>query len=312
MGARLPYGNGCGGGSAARSTSSGKRFRAEQQNGMPYLLSTCFDRFLESITVTGNAKAAAKTRRDGVTQLLEKRLALLDSFATGSLVRGTGLRNVSDVDVMVVLHYTKHLKDKTPKQALEMVRTALSEYNAKIVKKNGRAVTLYFETWPNVDIVPCKRVGTDDRYVLHIPDMNTGEWILTDPGDHDRAMAATSTRCRQLVRVVKTWNRAHSDYFQSFHIEQVALQLWLDENDTDEGAWPWQLKSFFAKALELTGASDPIFSAYNLDDWTELRIRLERGKALALDAWYAASRGDHESAITKCGVLFGDRFPGYG
>jgi hypothetical protein len=279
---------------------------------MPYLLSTCFDRFLENITVAGNARAIAKTRRDGVTGLLEKQFTLLDSSTTGSLVRGTGLKNVSDVDVMAVLHYTKHLKDKTPKQALELVRSSLSEYNARIVKKNGQAVTLYFETWPNVDIVPCKRVGTDDRYVLHIPDMNSGEWIPTDPASHDRAMAATSARCRQLIRMVKTWNRAHSDYFQSFHIEQVALQLWLNEHDTAEGAWPWQLKSFFEKALELTGPYDTISAAYNLDDWSELRTRLERGQALALDAWYAASRGDHETAIIKCGVLLGDKFPGYG
>src|SRR5690349_10354443 len=109
---------------------------------MPYLVSTSFRDLLDNIRITSDAKSTATARRNRIVELLDQKLTILDAFATGSLVRGTGLRNVSDVDVMLVLHYGKHLKDKSPKAALETVQDALADYNARIVKKNGQAVTL--------------------------------------------------------------------------------------------------------------------------------------------------------------------------
>jgi hypothetical protein len=282
---------------------------------MPYLTSTSFDRLLERITVTGDLRGTANTRRGAISNLLKDRFTILDIFPTGSLVRGTGLKGVSDVDVIVVLHFGKHVDGKTPVQLLESVREALSQYTAKIVKKNGQAVTLYFTTWPNVDIVPAKRVGTDSNYVLNIPDANTGSWIAADPAAHDRQMASMSERGRQLVRMVKCWNGAHSGYLQSFHIERIALQT---STATATGAWgeddwPWALKGFFEKAIDLTGPSAEISDAYGVDDWSELRSRLQRGKELAHEAWSAVYQGgNHEEAIARCGILFGDKFPAYG
>lgn len=281
---------------------------------MAYLVSTSFDNFIKKISIDTDARRVADARKSAISDLLKDSLTILDIFETGSLVRGTGLKAISDADVVVVLHYGRHLEHKTPLQALNVVRDALSNYNAQIVKKNGQAVTLYFKSWPNVDIVPAKRVDAGLSYELQIPDSNTGVWISTNPRLHDGAMANVSNRRLQLVRMIKCWNRAHSSYFESFHIEQVVLKMpSVTELVWTESSWPWLIFQFFDTAIELTGPSEPMSVPYELEDWKELRSRLGRARDLARDGWYAIQhKSDPREAIDRFSVLFGSDFPAYG
>ncbi len=104
---------------------------------------------------------------------LEKEFEILDSFATGSLPKFTAVTGYADLDIMVVLHYSKHIKNKKPSEVLQAVRNCLGEYRTN-VRKNGQAVTLYYKIWPNVDIVPVSRTVNDDNSVQHynVPNMN--------------------------------------------------------------------------------------------------------------------------------------------
>jgi hypothetical protein len=282
---------------------------------MPYLVSTAFAQFISAISVDGDARATATARRNRIAELLEGKMHTLDIFPTGSMMRGTALADVSDVDVIAVLHYGKHVENRTCMQVLESVREALSSYNAQIVKKNGQAVTLYFKSWPNVDIVPAKRVTTTGGgHELWIPDTNTGEWIRTDPASLDALMRGTSQRRRQLVRIIKYWNAAHSSYLRSFHIDHIALTCTSarDGDPWEEDDWPWAVLQFFEKATEATDPSKELWLEYDADDWEELRKRLHRAKELAQSAWHAVRHDDAETAMTKLHALFGDAFPSYG
>lgn len=280
---------------------------------MPYLVSTSFDRLLESITVLTTQRNMAEARRVAVSALLAKSFDVVDAFSTGSIPRHTGLKGISDIDAIAVLHFGKHIDGRSPRQLLESVRDALADYDARIVRKNGQAVTLYFKTWPNVDIVPAKLVTLNGvGRALYIADANRGEWIFTDPRADDNAMLAASVKTRQLVRIVKCWNRAHSQYMQSFDIQRTALAIWINEVDSTEASWPWIVNSFFDKAVELTEPTTTMSMGYELHDWVELRARLKRGKELALDAWHCAHHKDFEGCIARCRMLFGDSFPAYG
>ena len=280
---------------------------------MPYLVSTSFGCLLEDLTIPSDQRRLAEARRVAVSALLAKSFEVLDAFSTGSIPRQTGLKGTSDIDAMTVLHFGKHVDGRSPIRLLESVRDVLADYNARIVRKNGQAVTLYFATWPNVDIVPAKRVTlANGGHALYIADGNAEEWIPTDPVGHDRAMLAASDKVRQLVRVMKCWNRAHSEYMTSFDIQRTALATWINEFDTAEASWPWMVKSFFEKAIELTGPATTMSIGYNLETWVGLRARLERGKELALDAWYQAHTGNFEASIERCRIIFGDKFPAHG
>ena len=228
-------------------------------------------------------------------------------------VRSCGARD-SRGGLTSTLWSFKHVEGKSPRQVLEDVRDALSEYNAQIVKKNGQAVTLYFKTWPNVDIVPAKRVTVGNGFVLQIPDMNTGAWISTHPVAHDQAMAAIPVRRRQLVRMIKRWNAAHSETVLSYHIEQIALRTTeAHDGAWDETSWPWAINQFVGKAIELTEPTAPMSEVYDVEDWSQMRERFWRAKALALNGWYAVHKdGDIETAISRYRILFGDALPSFG
>ena len=79
----------------------------------------------------------------------------------GSIPKYTALSGYADVDVLVALHYGQHIKDRRPSAVLSTLKTALGP-GAGAVRRNGQAVTVKFQSWPNVDAVPASRVVGDD------------------------------------------------------------------------------------------------------------------------------------------------------
>ena len=146
---------------------------------MPYTVAVSFDTFYQNINLSGDHRDTANRRRDDIVSTLKKKLHVIESFSSGSIPR-----------------YTMHIKGKKPSEVLQEVRDTLSEYRTN-VRKNGQAVTLYYKTWPNVDIVPCSRVVDDDGNVTSysIPDMNTEQWITSKPKNHTANMTSRAGTC---------------------------------------------------------------------------------------------------------------------
>ncbi len=287
---------------------------------MAYTIPFAFNQFLERITVTPIQADASEARRADIVKILEANLTVIDSFPTGSLANGTAVTGFADLDIMVVLHYGKHIKDKKPSEVLQLVRDLLSEYKNQ-VRKNGQAVTLYYKTWPNVDIVPVARVTNDDGSTSHyeVPDMNTESWLDSRPRRHASNIAGRVSLCgegfRNIVRMAKWWNEQHSSYLTSYHIEAMALQA----VNWDTGDYPWDMCRFFEKAHDLIGSSLWYEGAYADSYLTsnarhEAKKRLNTAKSKSLTAWYNTygTNLDHKSAMSTWREIFGDKFPAYG
>jgi len=289
---------------------------------MAYTVEAAFDSFYEAINLDGDHRELANTRRDRVVSLLSKKFHVLDSFATGSIPKFTALKNHADLDVMVVLHFGKHIKGKSPKDVLQAVRDALAEYRTG-VRKNGQAVTLNYKTWPNVDIVPVSRSVDDDGDVTHynVPNMNTGDWIKAKPKTHARQIEERAGECgwnfRRIIKMIKWWNLIHGEYLQSYHIEVLALRVL--NGDLDDTAW--EVHQFFENARPLLESS-LWHDLGNVDDYLSYSDRLEVLKRVdsaimkSRDAWSRTYNGktDHKGAIEiwRGRDLFGDKFPAYG
>ena len=287
---------------------------------MPNTVPVSFDKFVETISLTGDHKDTASARKDRIVSLLGNTFTILDAFPTGSIPRGTALKGHADLDLMVVLHYGKHIKDKRPEQVLQDVRDALGEYRTN-VRKNGQAATLYYESWPNVDIVPVSKVTNDDGSVnrYEVPDMNSDKWLPSRPRRHTVAIQERAAECgsrfKPLIRMVKQWNKSHSDLMESYHIEALALQVCSGVLSDD----PWDLFNFFNQAAKLTQTSlayDGGFADDYLDYTTRREVlnRLNTAVDRARDAWHLTygSNSDHRRAIEIWRQVFGDRFPAYG
>lgn len=286
---------------------------------MPFTVPVSFDKFIENISISGDQQSTSTKRKDHIVSLLKNAFTILDAFATGSIPKYTAVKG-SDLDVMVVLHYGKHIKDKKPSQVLKSVQSALSEYRTG-VRRNGQAVTLSYESWPSVDIVPVSRTANDDGSVSHynVPNMNDETWLLSRPRKHAANIAAKVSsygpEFRRIIRMIKWWNKIHSDYLQSYHIEAIALQALTGSFSH----YSWEVSQFFDKAHSLLGTSLWYEGGY-ADDYLdnssrqEALKRLSTAKGKASSAWYAiyGTNNNHEKAIELWRQIFGDKFPPYG
>jgi hypothetical protein len=287
---------------------------------MPYSVEASFDAFYEKINLGGDHRETANTRRDDILYTLGKTFSIIEAFGSGSIPKYTALKNHADLDVIVALHYGRHIKGKTPTQVLQAVRDSLAEWRTG-TRRNGQAVTLYYRTWPNVDIVPVSRVVNDDGSVSHynVPDSNTDNWIASRPKKHATEIGRKSSECgfnfRRIIKMIKHWNKAHSNYLRSYHIEVLALSVF-DANLDDT---PWNVFQFFEKARPLLasnlwhelGFADSYLS---WADRTEVLKRFDTAIVNSRSAWHKTYgvNDDHKGAIEIWKQMFGDQFPAYG
>lgn len=287
---------------------------------MPYTVEASFAAFYENINLGGDHREIANTRRDDIISTISKTFSIVEAFSSGSIPKFTALKNHADLDVIVTLHFGKHIDGKTPTQVLQAVRDSLAEWRTG-VRKNGQAVTLYYKTWPNVDIVPVSRVVHEDGSVSHynVPDSSTDTWIASRPNTHAADIERMSSYCgynfRRIIKMIKHWNYIHSDYLQSYHIEVLALKVFgSDLNDT-----PWNVFQFFDKARPLLGTSlwhDLGFadSYLSWSDREEILKRIDTAIDKSRSAWLKTygENNDHKGAIEIWKQIFGDKFPAYG
>jgi hypothetical protein len=287
---------------------------------MPYTVTASFDKFYENINLPGDHRETANSRRDDILETLKTSFVIIEAFASGSIPRYTAVKGYADLDVIVALHYGKHIKGKKPSEVLQAVRDALAEYRTN-VRKNGQAVTLYYKTWPNVDIVPASQIVDDAGHVTayEIPDMKTESWIQSKPKEHSFNINERARTCgpsfRKIITMIKWWNHQHSEYLQSYHIEAMALEIF--SNTLSD--MPWDVFTFFDKASGLIVSSlwyeGGYVDAYLSDEERqEAKKRLETARDKSRDAWYKThgNNNDHEGAIKIWSQIFGDKFPNYG
>lgn len=281
---------------------------------------SAFETFHYNINLSGDHRETAKARKDRLISLLKNDFEILEAFTTGSVPRYTAVKNHADLDIMVVLHYSKHIKGKTPTQVLQSVRDALGGYRTN-VRKNGQAVTLHYESWPNVDIVPVSKFTSDGK-TLHynVPNMNTGDWIISKPAGHTRVIddrvAKSGTIFKRIIKMIKWWNYNHSEYLTSYHIEAIACTIFREQIANEYG---WNIFQFFDKGIDLL-KNGLVYLGNNVDDYLDWAAtqeavkRFETARDKAREAWLAiyGKNDDHKKAIEIWKQIFGNQFPNYG
>lgn len=277
-----------------------------------------FDLFYAEINLPGDHHGIANTRRDWVLQRLRNNgLNVLEAVAFGSIPRYTALKEHADVDVLAVLHFGQHIKDRTPSQVLMATKTALGVGQAGAGRRNGQAVTVTFDSWPNIDVVPASRLVDSNGVVTgyEIPDMNRETWLPTNPPEHSRNMSsAASTRgenFRKAIKMIKHWNRRQVVKLQSYHIEVIALSM---TSSWDEYSWP--IYKWFEAAQSAVHfcwhAGQDVADYLSWERAELVKTQLKAAEAQAQSGWYHHYRGNDREAITAWKALFGHSFPSYG
>ncbi|WP_079024958.1 nucleotidyltransferase domain-containing protein [Streptomyces leeuwenhoekii] len=285
---------------------------------MAWTVDSAFSEFHQNINLPGDHRTTANTRKDWVLRQLGTSFTVLDAFTMGSIPRFTALKGYADLDIMAVLHYEKHIKGRLPSTVLSNVKRALGP-GAGNVRRNGQAVTIKFQSWPNIDVVPAVRHVNDAGQVTHyeIPDMNREVWLETKPRNHASKVSQKSAdhgpKFRQVIKFIKDWNRRQSVRLQSYHIEVIALQT-----STDWKEYDWSVLQWFSQA------KSSIYSCWNdgndvsqyltPDRAYKIQQAVNGAHSAALNAWYATAgpAKDQAAAIRGWKSVFGQNFPNYG
>ena len=195
---------------------------------MPTSLSDGFRTFGSNLEITDLQSSVVATRQQNVRDAVTSEFRVLDTFLTGSYRRSTMIAPLAqaDVDVFIVLD-PLYFQQNTPQSLLERVRTRLRVTYPETprISKNGQAVTITFTDF-GVDVVPgFLREG--GGYL--IPDATGGRWLSTDPKRHVEIWSAANQAHEgdlvPLMKMFKAWNRAHSEFLRSFHLEALTLAV---------------------------------------------------------------------------------------
>lgn len=248
------------------------------------------------------AKRRAETLIDELHRGRAWMYRVLQVHGHGSLSRGTALRHFKDLDRLIELDPValrtrvgrfRTARDTIGRMALNIAerRAGMVSMGALNVRPQDHSVGIEYPGGLRIDLVPAVRSDG----LLHIPEQETGNWIVTDP-DATAARLARAKRAAPhagiAVRLLKGWARARgrnapmpSFAIETWVVEQVLLRpLSLDE--LVAGFWHEVAAANVARRLAL-GLSRKVEGAITLIDpvsGNNLTQSLERHHRVALIA----------------------------
>lgn len=274
-----------------------------------------------NLEITELQQSTVSTRQQNVRKAVENELDVLDSFLTGSYSRHTMIAPLkeADIDVFVVLDPSYYQKDGQANLIDKLKRVLKKTYpQTSGISRNGQAVTIQF-TDIIVDVVPAfyRKTG---GYL--IPNSVGQTWISTDSKKHIEIMTSANKAHNgdlvPLIKMIKAWNRNINRYFNSFHLEVLALQIFDEVTISD---FPSAMRYFFYKGRNLITKKNPDPAGYggnvgyylNTEDKINAAVsRFTTAYNRALKAERYESDGDTVLAIEEWKKIFGNYFPSYG
>jgi hypothetical protein len=284
-----------------------------------------FSKLRQNLEISDYQKTTVSIRQQGVREVLEREVTLVDSFLTGSYARHTLISPLkeADVDIFVVLDakYFYQYNGTNGGQAglLDFIKRILLKTYTRTpsISRNGQAITIAFSEF-KIDVVPAfNRKG--GGYL--IPNANTQKWIETDPKVHVRLMsdqnAIHNDDLIPLIKMIKGWNREVDNAFHSFYLELIAIDILKNVTITNFSSGMLYFFEHGREKVKYT-ATDPAGYGSNVQGLNTLSgvtaaVNLfQNAYSKALAAEFYSKAGEIRSAIEMWQKIFGKYFPSYG
>lgn len=285
---------------------------------MPTTIEQGFRQLRTNLEISSLQASTVSTRQHSVRDAVASQLTVKESFLTGSYMRNTMIAPLkeADIDICVILDVSYFQNDGQAALLDRVKRALLKTYKTPDISRNGRAVTIVFSDFV-VDVVPAfYRKG--GGYL--IPDSRSMKWIGTDPKRHVELWSESNKTHEgsfvPMVKMLKAWNKSHSQLMASFHLETLALQVF---NGVRISSYPSGARYFFDKARALVPyiLNDPAGYPGGVGQTTQaeregILSRMETALSRSLAAEEHAKAGRISAAYEKWRLVFDGYFPGYG
>ncbi len=249
------------------------------------------------------------------------RLELIALQLMGSAARGTLVKPVSDVDLLVAFHSDDSLSVFRSFSPMQLVREVGHQLKSTgqargVTVWEGESITVEFPQGPSVDVFPGFRFRSND--VVHFPRVGNA-WLMSAPTAFDRKFLAKNEslnlRLATVAKYVKYWNRNVGAPIKSFHLEALVDR----DIDRVHPLTRFSLYEFFAQASRrgssfLTHRSDDSvgeeMSSYMSNDNRVAAIAaIDQAAGWARMALLHEKQGSYLQANRCWRELFGAAFP---
>jgi predicted nucleotidyltransferase len=200
-------------------------------------IENCFLKLLSRIGPRASDQKAYRSHRKSITSRLKRNFRAHRIELIGSFKRETAIRDVSDIDLMIILNreevkWGNSWKSST--RVLNHLREQLQDrYWNTVVGVDKQAVVIRFSDNKHpVDVVPAIYQGLSEKSrfpVYAIPD-GLGFWMQTSPQAHNKYIIAENKRSKgrlkQTAQIIKYWCecRENSIPLNTFHLELLLAQ----------------------------------------------------------------------------------------
>jgi hypothetical protein len=292
---------------------------------MPTTLAESFARLRSNLEITDLQTTVVSTRQQTIRRTIDNGMKVEDDFLTGSYARSTMISPLSeaDIDIFICLHpsYFTHFNGSNggPAGLLDLTKQTLRKTYTSTpdISRNGQAVTVRFSDFVVDVVIGFNRLN--GGYI--IANSVNNFWLETDPKMHVTLMSEANKYHKgnlvPLIKMIKSWNKAHGSFFRSFHLEVLALAIFPNVTITD---FPSGIRFFFDKARVLVrsqnkdpaGYGDDIGRYITTSSVDEASRKFEGAFNTAINAEMYGNRGDHRNAILIWKHLLPNHFPSYG
>jgi hypothetical protein len=271
------------------------------------------DKFIENITVTDRQEENIDASFNNLKTNLMKddsNLSVKEVFLNGSYERDTIIRPLDDIDLFAVIDETDYQDngaDPNPQSVLTKFKNylnSLNDYKDK-VKQDRPCVTVVLSD-KNFDVLPSLRKAG----ALYIPNSDLTGWTFTDPKTHTKNLNdvnklrynGKNNNVKSIVKAVKQWKREKNQNIPSFHIEEVAINIFNIWNFTnlEEGIRLW---------FENAEGNLQVGRFKSYDEYSKVKEKINQVKSKLQDAKKHLD-GKKEGAAKKIWKdVFGKEFP---
>lgn len=205
-------------------------------------VSSSFSTFLDNIKVDNYEKIGS--RYNEITKKLNKKFRDTDSetansLRVGSYGRYTGIKGISDLDLLYIMPKSKWDTYKnSPKTLLADVRDALQErYPTTDIKYDRLVVDVFFKDF-TFEVQPVFEEEGDDGYTNYkYPDTKYGCYKITKPKQEQNAMTEFKenhgTHHRLLCKMTRSWKNNMGVAMGGLLVDTLAYNFLKERDDYD-------------------------------------------------------------------------------
>ncbi|WP_347331023.1 SMODS domain-containing nucleotidyltransferase [Marinimicrobium locisalis] len=211
-------------------------------------VSDMFKGFLENLKVDNSGQISL--RYGEITKSLNQQFRDSDSTTANSLQVGsygryTGIKDISDLDILYIMPKTKWLSYKYGKQShlLTDVKDAIkNRYPTSNIRVDRLVVTVTYSNF-HVEVQPVfEETDSDGNRYFQYPDTyNGGKWKITKPRQEMRAVRALNTEkngnLRLLCKMTRAWRNKHGLAMGGLLIDTLAYNFLRSTEDFDDKSY---------------------------------------------------------------------------